>query len=130
MVQQDPSKDSLRACLEPRCLRLLRAMPNLEVIMTLGWVAASAILGQEASSKSHDGQWFAALKVPGVLLFPMVHPAYLLHEPSPDKRGRVEATLRLFKTEYLQTRKILDIFRENKARRSDGFEQTQGIPNI
>ena len=42
----------------------------------------------------------------------MVHPAYLLREPSPEKTGRVEQNLLLFKREYLDSNKILDLMKE------------------
>src|ERR1022692_2209303 len=32
---RDPAKDEINACFGPRCLRVLRAMPNLEVVIVL-----------------------------------------------------------------------------------------------
>src|SRR5208337_4009696 len=40
MQQEAPDKDEIKACWVPRGLRVLKAMPNLEVVITLGWVAA------------------------------------------------------------------------------------------
>ena len=116
--QDKPDADEIELCFEPRCMRVLRAMPNLEVVIALGWVAASALLGTEAQTKSHQGQWFASKKLPGKAIYCMFHPAYLLHQPSQEKKGTIEEGLKAFKRDYLdpKTSKILKILEENEAR--------------
>lgn len=115
MAQRAPDEDELNACFGPRCLRMLRAMPNLEVVWTLGWTAARSILGGEPGSKTHENRWFKTSLLPGVAVFCSVHPAYLLHEPSPDKTGRVRIGLDAFKKEYLELKKVTRIVKEMEA---------------
>jgi uracil-DNA glycosylase family 4 len=117
-AQSAPDKDEIELCFESRALRLLKAMPNLEVVMTLGWVAAEALLETEIGSKSHQAQWFASQKLPGKAIFCLFHPAYLLRQPSQEKKGLLEEGLKAFKRDYLdpKTSKILGILKENEER--------------
>lgn len=112
LSQKPPDKDEIKACFGSRTLRVLTAMPNLEVVITLGWVAAKTILGGEPKGNTHEGRWFTTSILPNIAVFCMVHPAYLLREPSPEKTGRVEQNLLLFKREYLDSNKILDLMKE------------------
>ena len=118
MSQKPPDKDEIKACFGNRALRILKAMPNLEVVVTLGWVAAKALLGGEPKGKTHEGRWYATSLLPGIPIFCLPHPSFLLREPTPEKTGKVEQCLLLFKREYLETGKILKILEEQKN--SDG----------
>lgn len=115
MQQRAPDQDELAACFGPRCLRLLRSMPNLEVVITLGWVAATAILGGEPKSKTHENKWFKTSLLTGVAVYCMVHPAYVLREPTPEKSGRAKSGLDRFKKEYLELKKVLPIVKAMEA---------------
>jgi uracil-DNA glycosylase len=115
--QEAPDKDEIRACWVPRGLRVLKAMPNLEVVVTLGWVAAKALLGGEPKGKSHEGNWFESSALPGIAVFCMPHPSFILREPSPDKDARVALSMQAFKREYLDTKKCYNLAQEVKARR-------------
>jgi uracil-DNA glycosylase family 4 len=117
LSQQAPDKDEIKACFGSRTLRVLKAMPNLEVVITLGWVAAKTILGGEPKSKTHEGQWFESSLLPGIAVFCLVHPAYLLREPSAEKTGKVETCLQLFKREYLETKKVIGLAKATKEAR-------------
>lgn len=116
MSQRDPEQDELATCFPTRCLRVLRAMPNLEVVVTMGWTAARCILGGDPKDQSHLGHWFATSLLPGKAVFCLAHPAAILREekkvdPDEDKGGvttaylskvyRVEHCLEVFKREYL-----------------------------
>jgi DNA polymerase len=118
MSQEAPDAKEINTCFPNRCLRILKAMPNLEVIITLGWVAASTILGEPASTKTHEGQWFVSELIPGVPVFCLLHPSFLLRDPSIEKTKALEYNLGLFYREYLDpaTAKILDICKENEER--------------
>lgn len=105
MQQKAPDKDEIKACFGSRSLRVFKSMPNLEVILTLGWVAAKAVLGGDPKSKTHEGMWWESSLMPGVPVFCLVHPAYALRDPTPEKTGKVEQCLRLFKREYLEKAK-------------------------
>lgn len=115
--QIPPDKDEIKACFIPRSLRVFKAMPNLECIITLGWVAAKAILGGEPGSKTHEGKWFESTALPGKAVFCMVHPSFVLRDPSPEKNARVEEALRAFKREYLDSDKCLKLAKEVKEKR-------------
>lgn len=116
-AQRAPKPDEIDACFDNRALRILRAMPNLEVIITLGWVAAEAILGKNSegvgpTSKSHENRWFGTSILPGVGVFCMVHPSYLLREPTQAKSEKVKSGLTKFRNEYLSLRKIPAIVKQ------------------
>jgi uracil-DNA glycosylase family 4 len=114
--QRAPHQDELDACFGPRCLRILRAMPNLEVVITLGWVAASAFLGGEAKSKTHENMWFKSTLLPGIAFYCLVHPSYILREPTTDKTQKVQEGLKRFREEYLLKNKdVLAIVRHMEA---------------
>lgn len=117
--QEAPDDKEIKACFPNRTLRVLKAMPNLEVIITLGWVAASALLGEQASTKTHEAQWFESDIIPGIPIFCLLHPSFLLRDPSIEKTKALEYNLSLFRREYVDptTSKILDISKENQSRR-------------
>lgn len=117
LQQEAPDKDEIKACWIPRGLRVLKAMPNLEVVITLGWVAAKALLGGEPKGKSHEGNWFESTVLPGIGIFCMTHPAAILREPSPEKDNRVAEYMRAFKREYLDSNKCYQLAQEVKANR-------------
>lgn len=117
MQQDPPDKDEITACWIPRGLRVLKAMPNLEVVITLGWVAAKALLGAEPKAKTHEGNWFESNVLPGIAVFCMTHPAFILREPSPEKDSRVTECMQAFKREYLDGGKCLQLAQEIKSRR-------------
>lgn len=105
MQQEAPDKDEIKACWIPRGLRVLKAMPNLEVVITLGWVSAKALLGGEPKSKTHWGNWYEATTLPGIAVFCLPHPSGILREPSPEKDNAVRESLLAFKREYLENGK-------------------------
>lgn len=122
LKQRDPDKDEVNACFGPRCLRVLRAMPKLEVVITLGWQTAKAFLGTNdeksvPKTKTHEGQWFESSLLPGVAIFCLSHPAEIIYSDSDDKKMTIQNCLDHFKREYLQTRKVVDLAataRENR----------------
>jgi uracil-DNA glycosylase family 4 len=116
LQQQSPEKDEITTCFGSRCLRVMKAMPNLEVVMTLGWVAAKALLGGDPKARTHEGGWFYTNILPGVAVFCLVHPAYILRDPSPEKSSKVEHCLRLFKQEYLVSKKVLALAQQAKEK--------------
>ena len=127
--QRDPEKDEINACFGPRCLRLLRAMPSLEVIMTLGWLPASVLLGTDKDrnvprSKTHEGQWFESSIMPGIPIFCLSHPAELLRknqygkeEASVDRKMVIQHCLDNFRREYLLHNKVSALAKEAQAKR-------------
>jgi uracil-DNA glycosylase family 4 len=123
--QREPDKSEISACFGPRCLRVIRAMPNLEAVMILGWTAAGAMLGfgEEANdkpkAKTHDTQWFESSLLPGIPIFCMVDPVWVIKKPSPDKNAIVERALDYFRREFLEQTKIAELARAARARREE-----------
>jgi DNA polymerase len=108
--QREPELDELAICFPNRCLRILRAMPNLEVITTMGWTAARCLLGGEPSDASHLGHWYVTSLLPKVAIYCLPHPAALLREPDNlDKKYKVIKCLNRFKRQYLDTKKVVGI---------------------
>lgn len=117
LQQEAPDKDEIKACWVPRGLRVIKAMPNLEVVITLGWVAAKAMLGGEPKQKTHEGNWYETTVLPGIPVFCLPHPAGILREPSPEKDARVIECMRAFKREYMDNRKCYLLAQEIKHKR-------------
>jgi uracil-DNA glycosylase family 4 len=118
MQQNPPDNDEIKACWIPRGLRVLKAMPNLEAVITLGWVAAKALLGGEPKGKTHEGNWYESTALPGIPVFCMIHPSFALREPSPEKDARIAECMRAFRREYLDSKKCYLLAQEIKDKRS------------
>ena len=88
-------------CMHRRALRVLRSMPNLEVVITLGLPVAKILLGGEPRDKSHIGEWFASVHLPNVAIFCLEHPR-LLEPGVNEKRGRIYEILNGFHNLYLR----------------------------
>lgn len=100
--QRTPEYDELAACFSTRCLRVLKAMPNLEMIITLGWDAAACFLGDDAKEASHMGHWYTTTILPGKLVYCLPHPAGLLRDKgNEEKKWKVAKCLKRFKRQYL-----------------------------
>lgn len=126
-VQRAPEASEINACFGPRCLRMLRAMPNLEAVISMGWVSAGAFLGSGDSdqdvpkAKTHDGQWFESSVLPGIPIFCMVDPLWVIKNSSQQKNAVVEFSLERFQREFLETGKVKHMAQEaRKAREARG----------
>lgn len=117
MTQREPDDAEVSACFGPRCLRILRAMPNLKAVMTLGWPAAKALLGHKPMAKTHDSQWFETSVLPGIPVFCLVDPVWVVRDPSPEKSTAVERCLTLFQREYLKEKWVVGMAADAKAAR-------------
>ena len=122
MKQRDPERDEINACFGPRCLRVLRSMPNLEIVMTLGWLTAKAFLGTKddmntPKTKTHEGQWFESSLLPGIPIFCLSHPAEIIYSDSDDKKMTIQNCLDCFKREYLVSRKVIDLGQQAREAR-------------
>jgi len=111
-----PYNEEIDVCFPDRALRVMRALPDLEVVITLGWVAAAALLGRtpEPRLKSHEGAWFGTDYLPGVAVFCLDHPREYGKAADARKRGRLRQHLEFFQSEYLRPstakiRKVLEI---------------------
>lgn len=117
MAQEAPDKDEIKSCWIPRGLRTLKAMPNLETVITLGWVAAKAVLGGEPKGKTHQGNWYESDVLPGIAIFCLPHPAFILRDPNPEKDAAVSQAMKAFKREYLDTKKCYNLAQQVKEKR-------------
>jgi uracil-DNA glycosylase family 4 len=100
-AQRNPDATEVKACWGMHTYRVLKAMPNLKVVWTMGLISAAAILGGEPTIKTVDGKWFESSLLPGVAVFCTVHPSYILREPSMEKDGVMRNHLINFKREFL-----------------------------
>lgn len=128
LQQREPHRDEISACFGPRALRILKAMPSLEVVITLGWIAAKAMLNPYASPqdspkpKTHEGQYFETSYLPGVAIVCMQDPDQLIFKDVPDKKATVIKYLDYFKREYLQTGKVVGLAQTaREAREEEGL---------
>lgn len=124
MRTRDPEKDEINACFGPRTLRVLRAMPNLEVVVVLGWIAAKAFLGTSndeniPKTKTHEGQWFESSLLPGKAIFCISNPVDIVHLESPEKRIVIEKFLQYFKREVFDQKKVLGLAKVAQERREE-----------
>ena len=113
---RQPFPEEVEVCFPGRALRVLQAMPNLEVVVTLGWTAAGALLGANPAPgpKSHEGQWFGTDYLPGVAVICFEHPREYDRDCDARQRGRMRQYLEFFQNEYVRskTAKIRNILHE------------------
>ena len=92
-----PDRDELRRCFPTRCLRVLKAMPNLKCVVTLGGIATQLILGEKPLEKVHTGNWFTCKLLPGVAVFVLPHPVILCKpDVSEETEANIERLLKKF----------------------------------
>lgn len=121
---RDPDKDEINACFGPRCLRVLRAMPNLEIVIIFGWVAAKAFLGTSndenvPKQKTHEGGWFESSLLPGIGMFCLTHPADIVYSDNVEKKMVIQKFLNYFKREYLVDNKIAELAKHAQKTREE-----------
>lgn len=114
--QREPENDELSVCFPSRCLRVLRAMPNLEAIITLGWSAAKCILGGSANEVTHMGHWYSTSMLPHKIVYCLPHPAALLRDKEPtapalERKYKVMKCLNRLQRSY---NKAISIVKEGK----------------
>jgi uracil-DNA glycosylase family 4 len=113
--QREPELDELAACFPNRCLRILRAMSNLEVVITMGWTAAKCILGGSPTDQSHMGHWYTTSLLPGKAVYCLPHPAALIREEKKpgdaylEKKYKLIKCLDRLKRQYLDTDKAVTL---------------------
>ncbi len=113
-----PNQDEINRCFPSRALKALQAMPNLEVVLALGPIAAKALLGGEVTKKSHEGLWFGTDLLPGVAVYCLPHPRDVAESDTSNQRGRALQLLEFFRNEYLsEDKKILGILSQTRASR-------------
>ncbi len=78
---RDPEAEEVRTCLP--FLEQQLAIIKPEVICTLGRVAAQSLLGREFKITQERGNWFSFMGTPLMATF---HPAYILRNPSDERR--------------------------------------------
>jgi uracil-DNA glycosylase family 4 len=121
---RDPEKDEINACFGPRTLRILRAMPNLEVVLVLGWISGKAFLGTSddtnvPKTKTHEGGWFESSLLPGIGIFCLNHPGDIVHSDSDEKKMTIQKFLDYFKREALEDDKIKRLAAVARERREE-----------
>lgn len=87
-------------CFPSRALRVLKALPNLEVVILLGLFAAKIVLGGDPQVKSHCGFWFGSDILPGKAIFVLQHPRDFDEKTGEEKRGRLKQMFKFFRIEY------------------------------
>lgn len=103
--QRQPELDEIAICFPSRCLRILRSLPNLEVVITLGLDAAQCLLGDSPKENTHLGHFFTTNLLPNVAVFCLPHPSSLLRDnnKNDEKKWRIIKYLERFKRQYLDT---------------------------
>ena len=78
---RDPEAEEVQTCLP--FLKKQLAIIRPEVICTLGRIAAQSLLGREFKITQERGNWFSFMGMPLMATF---HPAYILRNPSEERR--------------------------------------------
>jgi len=78
---RDPEAEEVQTCLP--FLKQQIAIIRPEVICTLGRIAAQSLLGREFKITQERGKWFSFMEIPLMATF---HPAYILRNPSDERR--------------------------------------------
>ena len=100
--QRDPDSNEIGTCFGTRALRVLQALPNLEMVVALGWIAAKALLGGDPKPKTHEGVWLESSLLPGIPIFCMQEPDWVVQNRTPERNGRVRECLGYIKREQLR----------------------------
>lgn len=124
--QLPPHKDDINTCFPSHTLRLLKAMPNLQAIMCIGWQSAEAILGKNWNDdqrkllspgpKSHEGNWFFTTIMPGVAVFCAPAIEDFVGGADMAKKGWLQTVLTHFKREFVKERKVVRLAKEENER--------------
>lgn len=112
-----PEQDEISKCFSERTLKVLREMPNLEVVLSLGPLVTKTLISGEVTKKSHEGLWFGSDLLPGVAIYCLPHPRDVANSDTSNQRGRALQLMEFFKNEYLNSGKILGILKETKTER-------------
>ena len=126
-VQREPDKTEISSCFGPKTLRVLRAMPNLEVIMLVGWNVCDVFLGVEngkSGYKANGGQWFETSLLPGIPVFCMQDLLWQTNPASETKDAVIENWLTYFGREYLELDMIKPLAKQAQQKRE---EQGRGL---
>jgi len=99
-TQRSPSWSEVSACFTNRAMKLIKSLPNAEVIICLGMTVMEIILGGNPQAKSHYGFWFGSDLFPGKLIFCLPHPRDFDDETSQSRRDRLRQCLLYFTNEY------------------------------
>jgi uracil-DNA glycosylase family 4 len=78
---REPEAEEVQTCLP--FLKQQIAIIKPEVICTLGRIAAQSLLGREFKVTQERGNWFSFMETPLMATF---HPAYILRNPSDERR--------------------------------------------
>jgi len=78
---RDPEAEEVQTCLP--FLEQQLAIIKPEVICTLGRIAAKSLLGRDFKITQERGKWFTFMGIPLMATF---HPAYILRNPSDERR--------------------------------------------
>jgi len=78
---RDPEAEEIQTCLP--FLKQQVGIIQPEVICTLGRIAAQSLLGREFKITQERGSWFSFMGTPLMATF---HPAYILRNPSEERR--------------------------------------------
>jgi len=114
-----PLPEEIQACFFSRTLPVLKALPNLEVVLALGHQAAKTLLGSKEASKHLQGNWFGTDLLPGAAIFCLPHPREIASRDSAMQRGRLYEFLEFFSNEYVAGKKILQVLDTATARRQE-----------
>lgn len=99
--QRAPHYDTeISPCFVPRCLRVLQAMPNLEVVLVLGLSVMGTVLGGNPQIKAYQGFWFGTDLLPGKVVYGLPDPRDFDKTTSETKRGRLKQHLLYLHNEY------------------------------
>lgn len=96
-----PDREELSRCY-PRCLRVLRAMPNLKCIVCLGATATTLVLGEKPLEKTHMGNWFSIKSIPGVAVYVLPHPVIMVGDVPEEREANVERLLNKFHDTFME----------------------------
>jgi uracil-DNA glycosylase family 4 len=123
-LYRPPLQDEIQKCFSPRALQVLQSMPNLEVVIALGNIAARALIGRDVTKKSSEGIWFGTDLLPNVAVYCLPHPRDVEVSDTANQRGRAVQLLEFFQNEYLQEdKKILTILQVSQKERQAERQQ-------
>lgn len=103
-----PEMTDANICFYRKALPVLKALPNMEVLLALGVLPIKMLLGEHYKAKQHEGNFYLSDVLPQVPIFCLEHPRDYVAGGS-VKRIRLHAALDIFMERYLKTKDILKI---------------------
>jgi uracil-DNA glycosylase len=114
-----PQSSDISACFYRRTIRLLRALPNLEIVIALGIPVIETLLGDKYKQEKHEGFFFLSDRLTGIPVFALEHPRDY-ENAGLVRQNRIKSFLDMLRRRYIDQNTITKTFQYHAAARAAG----------